>query len=54
LLQSLNSIAHVDLLPIQGALPIAVNNQTIGAIGCSGGSSQQDEDSARAGLQTLK
>ncbi len=33
----------------QGAVPLKRNNETIGAIGCGGGSSQQDEDVAKAG-----
>lgn len=52
LLQALGSVAHIDMLGLQGALPITGTNQTIGAIGCSGATSQQDEDAARAGLQT--
>jgi glc operon protein GlcG len=54
ILQSLGSIARTDILPIQGALPIVRNGQTLGAIGCSGASSQQDEDAARAGVQTFR
>ena len=40
-------------IPGQGALPIFRNGELIGAIGCSGGTSQQDEDVARAGLRAL-
>jgi glc operon protein GlcG len=40
-------------IPGQGALPIIRNGELIGAIGCSGGTSQQDEDVARAGLRAL-
>jgi uncharacterized protein GlcG (DUF336 family) len=29
------------------------NNQLYGAIGCSGGTSQQDEDTAKAGQATF-
>jgi uncharacterized protein GlcG (DUF336 family) len=36
--------------PIQGAVPIMKNNQVFGAIGCSGATAQQDEDSAKVGL----
>ncbi len=39
---------------LQGALPITRNKVTIGAIGCGGGTGQQDEDSARAGVATLQ
>ena len=47
---NLNTAAQGRLYPIQGAVPISKNNQIIGAIGCSGASSQQDEDAAKAGL----
>ena len=47
---NLNTAAQGRLYPIQGAVPISRANQTIGALGCSGGSSQQDEDAAKAGL----
>lgn len=47
---NLNTAAQGRLYPIQGALPIMRNNQAFGAIGCSGATSQQDEDAARAGL----
>lgn len=48
--QNFNTAAQGRLYPIQGALPIQKNNQTIGAMGCSGASSQQDEDAVRAAL----
>ena len=38
------------LVPSQGGLPIIVNDVIVGAIGVGGGTSQQDEDTARAGL----
>jgi uncharacterized protein GlcG (DUF336 family) len=47
---NLNTAAQGRLYPIQGALPIARNNRVMGAVGCSGASSQQDEDAARAAL----
>src|SRR5688572_28555141 len=40
-------------IPSKGALPILRNGETIGAIGCSGGTAQQDEDLARAGIKAL-
>ena len=46
-------IARGRMLPSQGAVPIVRDNQTIGAIGCSGGPSQMDEDVARAGVAAL-
>ena len=36
-----------------GGLPIFVENQIIGAVGCSSGSPDQDEDIARAGRDAL-
>ena len=45
-----NTAAQGRLYPIQGALPITRNNQTLGAMGCSGASAQQDEDAVRAAL----
>ncbi len=45
-----NTAAQGRLYPIQGALPITKSGQVLGAIGCSGASSQQDEDAAKAGL----
>ena len=42
-----------EFVPGQGALPIMKNGELIGAIGGSGGTSQQDEDAARAGIQAL-
>ena len=52
LLSSAAAVARVDMLAVQGALPIMRNNQPAGAIGCGGATSQQDEDAARAGLET--
>jgi uncharacterized protein GlcG (DUF336 family) len=57
-LTSLASTGILDLLPgkplaMQGAVPISHNNQRYGAIGCSGGTGQQDEDGAKAGAATF-
>ena len=41
------------IIPAQGALPIVQNGQIVGAIGGSGGTSQQDEDCVRVGLAAL-
>ena len=49
-LQAIGASAGLTMLTVQGAVPIVSNNQRIGAIGCSGAASQQDEDAARAGL----
>jgi glc operon protein GlcG len=37
----------------QGALPIVRDGEIIGSVGVGGGTSQQDEDAARAGIATL-
>ena len=42
--------AQTPLYPFQGALPIMRDGETIGAMGCSGASSQQDEDAVSAAL----
>ncbi len=41
------------MTPLQGGLPIMVDNKLIGAIGVSGVTSQQDEQVAKAGLEAL-
>ncbi len=41
------------IIPAQGAVPIIQDGETIGAIGGSGGTAQQDEDCARVGLAAL-
>jgi uncharacterized protein GlcG (DUF336 family) len=46
---NLNLTAQGRLYPVQGAVPITRGSQLLGAIGCSGGSGQQDEDAAKAG-----
>ena len=40
-------------LPIEGGLPIIVNEKVIGAIGVSGMTSQQDGQMAKAGVDAL-
>jgi|SRR5580704_15716810 glc operon protein GlcG len=40
-------------IPVEGGLPLIVNGKVIGAIGCSGGSSQQDGVVAKAGADAL-
>lgn len=47
------AIGGPAMLFVQGALPMTRNTEPIGAMGCSGGSSQQDEDAARAGIAAL-
>jgi glc operon protein GlcG len=40
--------------PIEGGLPIVVNNRMVGAIGVSGGTGAQDGQVAKVGLDALK
>ncbi len=39
------------MIPGQGALPAYRGGELVGAVGGSGGTSQQDEDAARAGIE---
>ena len=41
------------MIPSQGAVPILRNGAAVGACGVGGGTSQQDEDCARAGVAKL-
>ncbi len=40
-------------IPGQGALPVYRNGELLGAVGGSGGTAQQDEDAARAGINAI-
>jgi glc operon protein GlcG len=51
--RTLNQMNSGRLLFVQGGLPIVQDNQTIGAIGVAGATSQQDEDIAKAALAVL-
>src|SRR5689334_3354464 len=42
-----------NLLPMQGAVPLIVQGTCVGAIGCSGAASQDDEQIAAAGAAVL-
>ncbi len=39
------------MIPGQGALPVFRNGELVGAVGGSGGTAQEDEDAARAGIE---
>jgi uncharacterized protein GlcG (DUF336 family) len=41
------------LLPSRGALPIMMNGALVGAMGASGGPSEQHENAVRAGLAAI-
>jgi uncharacterized protein GlcG (DUF336 family) len=43
-----------EVLPTLGATPIARGGQVIGAIGCGGGTGEQDQDCADAGAAAVK
>lgn len=43
------ALALPGATPLQGGIPIVVNGKTIGAIGVSGNTPQEDEDIAKAG-----
>jgi glc operon protein GlcG len=49
----LRLLALPGLVSVQGGLPIVVGDKIIGAIGVSGGTSEQDEQVAKAGLAAL-
>lgn len=50
IIQAVMAAAGGRMIPAQGALPIYQNGELVGAIGGSGGTSQQDEECAQAGL----
>lgn len=47
------AIARGEALPSTGAVPITVQGRLIGAIGCGGGSPDQDHDCASAGAAAV-
>ena len=51
--QSLNQMQQGRLVFGQGAIPVTKGEEIIGAVGVSGGSSQQDEEVASAGVSAL-
>ncbi len=42
-----------NVTPVQGGLPIVIDGQCIGAVGVSGVQSHEDEQIAKAGIDTL-
>ena len=52
-LRAVMEVEKGEFVPGQGALPIIRNGELIGAIGGSGGTAQQDEDAARAGVEAI-
>ena len=47
------SVLSGQVLPSHGAVPIVVNGRVIGAIGCGGGTGEQDQECAVAGAAVL-
>ena len=52
--EGLRILALSGAIPIEGGLPLVVGGKIVGAIGASGGTSQQDGVTAAAGVGTLK
>jgi glc operon protein GlcG len=50
----LRILALNGAVPVEGGIPLIVNGKIVGAIGASGGSSEQDSQVARAGANALK
>jgi len=46
-------VAFPEYFPVQGGLPIKIDNVTIGGIACSGAASEVDEAIAQAGIDAL-
>jgi glc operon protein GlcG len=53
IIQGIKSAEGDHMIPSQGAVPIMRNGVPIGACGVGGGTAQQDEDCARAGVAKL-
>lgn len=51
--EALPSVSRGELLTTGGAVPISRGGRVIGAIGCGGGTPQQDDECARAGASAL-
>ena len=47
-------LAFEGMMPLEGGVPIVMDGKIVGAIGVSGGSSQQDGQVATAGVGALK
>jgi uncharacterized protein GlcG (DUF336 family) len=42
------------MIASEGGIPIVVGGKIVGAMGCSGGTAQQDGQACQAGVDTLK
>ncbi len=52
--QGLRMLGLTGAVPVEGGIPLIVGGKIIGAIGASGGSSDQDGHTAQAGADALK
>ena len=52
--QAIGTALGQTVLTVQGAVPIVQGGRRVGGIGCSGGTGQQDEEAARAGLMAAQ
>jgi glc operon protein GlcG len=52
--QSVTFLRVPGILPLQGGMPILAGDQCAGGVGVSGGSGEQDEQIASAGIAALK
>ncbi len=50
---SVTAVIPGQVLPTIGAVPIVVNGRFIGAIGCGGGTGEQDDECAVAGAKAV-
>jgi glc operon protein GlcG len=47
-------LAIPSIMPVEGGIPILVDGKIVGALGVSGGSSEEDGVAAKAGIDALK
>ena len=52
--EGLRILALPGAVPVEGGVPLVIAGRIVGAIGCSGGTSQQDGVCAAAGVNALK
>ena len=52
-LRGLMAMEQGRMIPGQGALPVFKDGELVGAVGGSGGTAQEDEDAARAGIESV-
>lgn len=51
--QALPAVLQEQVLPTTGAVPFILNGEVIGAIGCGGGTPEQDHECALEGAKTI-